>query len=481
MFRQLLLLSGLGAAICQPIQDDGLVAHVNDTKVSYPGQYLKPRVLVLTDISPATHEPDDMESMVHLLASADLFEIEGLIATTGWSIDYPDPLHPGLISDVIDRYRSDLPKLMKRSEQQAFEDDEVQQQIGYWPSPEYLENVIRVGLPGRGMRWVGDNNATNGSDWIIRTVDEEDDRPVWITIWGGGNTLAQAIWDVKRTRSQEELDIFLSKIRVYAITDQDNDGWDDMQSSAQLWIRKTFPDLFYISSEWGWIIYGTTIQSQYWNSTYTSQIQGKGALGKHYPTYRYTVEGDTPSWLYLWPGMNDPEDPSQSSFGGCFGRTLTRDNVTKPYTDYESEARDCTNATIQRIMPDQVNDFVSRLDWAAEGTGNRNPRVVLEGDHGYAPVIVSGKPSSVVFLDAKGTHDPDRDSLSYEWYQDCGATGCGAKVSISGQGKKRVGVTIPKDAKGKEIHIILRVTDDGAPALSSYRRAIIKAGGYSEL
>ncbi|KAF4456839.1 cellulose-binding [Fusarium albosuccineum] len=320
--------------------------------------------------------------MVHLLASADLFEIEGLIATTGWSIDYPDPLHPGLISDVIDKYRSDLPNLMKRSEQQAFEDDEVQQQIGYWPSPEYLESVIRVGLPGRGMRWVGDNNATSGSDWIIRTVDEEDDRPVWVTIWGGGNTLAQAIWDVKRTRSQEELDLFLSKIRVYAITDQDNDGWDDMQSSAQLWIRKTFPELFYISSEWGWIIYGTTIQGEYWNSTYTSEIQGKGALGKHYPTYRYTVEGDTPSWLYLWPGMNDPEDPSQSSFGGCFARTITRDNVTKPYTDYETEARDCTNATIQRIMPDQVNDFISRLDWAAEGTGNRNPRVVLEGDHG---------------------------------------------------------------------------------------------------
>ena len=46
---------------------------------------LKPRMIVLTDISPANHESDDMESMIRLLVHADLFEIEGLVATTGWS------------------------------------------------------------------------------------------------------------------------------------------------------------------------------------------------------------------------------------------------------------------------------------------------------------------------------------------------------------------------------------------------------------
>ena len=54
---------------------------------------LKPRIVVLTDIAPADVEPDDMESMVRLLAHADMFEIEGLVATGGWNIcggTYPE-------------------------------------------------------------------------------------------------------------------------------------------------------------------------------------------------------------------------------------------------------------------------------------------------------------------------------------------------------------------------------------------------------
>ena len=54
---------------------------------------LKPRIVVLTDIAPTDIEPDDMESMVRLLAHADLYEIEGLIATGGWNNcgrSYPD-------------------------------------------------------------------------------------------------------------------------------------------------------------------------------------------------------------------------------------------------------------------------------------------------------------------------------------------------------------------------------------------------------
>ena len=34
---------------------------------------LKPRIVVLTDIAPANIEPDDMESMIRLLAHADLY------------------------------------------------------------------------------------------------------------------------------------------------------------------------------------------------------------------------------------------------------------------------------------------------------------------------------------------------------------------------------------------------------------------------
>ena len=40
---------------------------------------LKPRVVILTDIGQPDLEPDDTESLVHLLCYADLLEIEGII------------------------------------------------------------------------------------------------------------------------------------------------------------------------------------------------------------------------------------------------------------------------------------------------------------------------------------------------------------------------------------------------------------------
>lgn len=43
------------------------------------GATLKPRLVVCTDIAPGNVEPDDMESMVHLMTYADMFEIEALI------------------------------------------------------------------------------------------------------------------------------------------------------------------------------------------------------------------------------------------------------------------------------------------------------------------------------------------------------------------------------------------------------------------
>ncbi|MNN76680.1 hypothetical protein D3C81_1930820 [compost metagenome] len=70
-------------------------------------------------------------------------------------------------------------------------------------------------------------------------MDREDPRPLWVLVWGGPNVLAQALWKVQTTRPVEELELFVSRLRVYTISDQDDSG---------PWIRKTFPALFYIAS-----------------------------------------------------------------------------------------------------------------------------------------------------------------------------------------------------------------------------------------
>ena len=154
----------------------------------------KPRLVVLTDISPDKVEPDDMESIIRLFVHADMFEIEALIHSTGWSASVAKESYYQLIHEAIDLYEEDLPNLRKRSEQEGHRHDAGKQEIGYWPSPQYLRERTMMGSKNRGQKFIGEDNSSPGSDLIIQLADEEDDRPIWITVWGGGNTLAQAVW-----------------------------------------------------------------------------------------------------------------------------------------------------------------------------------------------------------------------------------------------------------------------------------------------
>lgn len=187
---------------------------------------LKPRIVVLTDIAPTDLEPDDMESMVRLLVHADLYEIEGLIATGGWNScgrSYPDEWMENM-QKVINAYEEDLPNLMKRSGQKGFlpvEKEAGKQTLGYWPSAAYLRSRTAFGSRDLGVSKLGEENRSQGSQMIIDLVDEKDDRPLWVMVWGGANTLAQAIWTVRQERSETEVRKFLNKLCVYTITDQD--------------------------------------------------------------------------------------------------------------------------------------------------------------------------------------------------------------------------------------------------------------------
>ena len=219
---------------------------------------LKPRLVVCTDIAPADVEPDDMESMVRLMAYADLFEIEALITSVGWNCDPYPAEWAQYLQRVIEAYRKDVPKLMKRSNQQSFlsiEQENGQQSIGYWPSADYLKSRAVMGSVHGGIKVIGENNDSQGSNLLIRLADEDDPRPIYVAAWGGANTLAQAIWRVKQTRSAEELKRFVRKFRIYTITDQDMQYNMRMNRaySSHMWLRKDFSDdLLFIWDEGAW-------------------------------------------------------------------------------------------------------------------------------------------------------------------------------------------------------------------------------------
>lgn len=436
----------------------------------------KPRMLVLTDISPDDHEPDDMESMIRLLVHADQFEIEGLVATTGWSYSTASQESLGLLHKVINAYEQDLPNLMKRSGQTGFLEDESRQEIGYWPSPDYLRSRVMMGSRNRGVRWLGEDNTSPGSQAIIDVANADDARPLWVQAWGGANTLAQAIWSVQQDGSTTGVADFLDKLRVYTITDQDRSykGGTPFDISAHQWMRRQHDkDLLFIWDECAWKFQNGTGKSKW--GEYAKHIQGHGALGSMYPKYRYGVEGDTPAFLYLTPnGLNDPEQPEHGSWGGYFVVGVGPDGVTNAYTNHQQPAYGHCRDHAKHFYDATFNNFAARMDWAHQGAGNRNPVVSINGDQSTRITTVTPAAGTPVTLDASHSHDPDDDDLEYVWWVIPGPGTYDGNIAISGAQSPTATVKTPEDSAGNAFHVICEVTDAGVPPLTCYRRIIFE-------
>jgi hypothetical protein len=443
---------------------------------------LKPRLVVLTDIAPGDREPDDQESLVRLLVYADRFEIEGLIAGSGWNNSghaYP-VVWLDILKATIDAYEKDLPNLIKRSGQTnllSVDAESQRQELGYWPSPAYLRSRTMLGSLKLGFKQIGETNHSAGSDFLFRLADEDDARPIYVAVWGGANTFAQAVWRGQQERTPEQLKTFLRKFRVYTITDQDKD-WGakvPFEISSHQWLRHEFErDLMFIWDESAWL-YHCDAGKNGW-SRYETEIQQRGHLGKLYPKYKYGVEGDTPSFLYVLPnGLNQPEEPGAGGWGGFFARGIGADKLTAAYVNQPGAPASSVSRKYETYFyPATFNDFSARLSWAERGAGNRNPMVVINGDQGLAKVLVSAAPGRSVMLDALATSDPDGDKLAFKWWILPEAGSYQSAVTLSNPNSNRITVQVPPDAAGKSFHIICEVTDNGTPNLTSYRRVIFE-------
>ena len=261
----------------------------------------KSRVIILTDVE---NEPDDTESLVRLLLYSNVLDLKGIIATT--SVHMKKEVHPELVQKIIQAYGKVQDNLLKH-------------EPGF-PEADLLIQIVKQGLPVYGMGGVGKGKDLPGSDWIIKILDEIDARPLWICIWGGPNTLAQALYKIRKTRSEEEATRMIKKLRVYTISDQDDSG---------IWIRKNFPTCFILSVRVAMEVqHGllSTLRSQGINNETISNKwmaqnvqQSHGPLGAAYPDVAYGMEGDTPSFLTLIPnGLNKPEHPDWGGWGGRY-------------------------------------------------------------------------------------------------------------------------------------------------------------------
>ena len=97
--------------------------------------------------------------------------------------------------EEIAEYEKDYPNLLKHSPD--------------YPTPNYLRSIVKIGNIG----CVSDMSyASEGSNLIKDRILDDDDRPLYIQVWGGTNTIARALKDI-----QDEY--------------QDQPGWNQLHES----------------------------------------------------------------------------------------------------------------------------------------------------------------------------------------------------------------------------------------------------------
>ncbi|KAI9043191.1 uncharacterized protein KD926_004374 [Aspergillus affinis] len=398
--------------LCKAVNRSSLVSYLD-----------KPRVFILSYIST---EPDDQESLTRYLLYSNQFQTEGLVAST--STWLRDETHPEDMLQVINAYGNVTQNLNQHAPPDA-----------QYRSGDYFRSILRSGPK--------------------------------VLAWGGTNVLAQVVYKINQNFSPSEAATLRSRLRVYAISDQDDTG---------AWIRRNYPDIFYISSTHGWNHYGLATWIAISGETYYGVDEGgpNGSTVTHqwlrdniqicpygsvaYPSFKYIMEGDTPTFLYLIQnGLGDPENPGYGSWGGRYTKV-------DPSTEWS--------------LPANVSK------------ANHHPVVSVNGSTELSPFKVTAMVGSPIRFDTTGTYDPDGDELSYNWFQyqepgsdDWNVAGqvpaLNLTVSDNGQRVQMNILSSSDSCNGKGdspsgcwlLHLILEVKDNGANPLTTYRRVLIQA------
>ena len=419
----------------------------------------KPRAIVTTD-----GEIDDRCSMNRFLLYANEWDIQGLIYCSSkyhWKGDAKHERNTWhgetWMSEMIDDYASVYPSLKRHDP-------------GY-PSPEHLKSRLYVG----NIAYVGEmEEATPGSDRIVEVLLDSDPSPVWLQAWGGSNTIARALKTIEK-KFPERMAEVSKKARIFLIASQDN-TWKE-------YILKRWPDALLIKSSdftaiaYGWRKIMSREQQKFFDEDWMMEniLVDHGPLCAGYeakPNRSFRSEGDSPAFMHmLQAALGSMEHPT---FGGWGGRFTWSKTYWKSALDDGKRYK-----SILRWAPAFQNDWAARADWCVkpyEGC-NHNPVAVCNGDSTQRILNVAVDPGTDVRLNATGSHDPDGDALAYRWwvYKEPGTYW--ETAPIQGETRPEAVVTVPTNASGRTIHIVLEITDSGNPPLTSYRRIILEVGG----
>lgn len=246
----------------------------------------RPRVVVLTDLNNTGGDPDDMQSLLHLLWYADQLDIVGIV---------PDAWGGGGVEQTR--------KLVS-----AYEADYFARNWGSLNYPTPATMLSRI--------------ATNSGEAVamINREAAASNEPLYVLIWGGLQTLNLALNQRPDLASRLRVLTIASNVKYEGGCAERN--WNSTGRDA-VFNDSRFSNLWWIESDWtynGMFIGSEPRQMLNTLSGYGSMGSQMAAVVAGSPGLQYFRAGDTPTVLYLIDPSNQLTNPAQGSWAGAFTR-----------------------------------------------------------------------------------------------------------------------------------------------------------------
>jgi hypothetical protein len=406
----------------------------------------------------------------------------------------------------------------------AMVEDNLRLHADGWPTAAYLQSVVAAGQYRYGMSDVKAGHSSPGSRLIERALAKDDPRPLYVVVNAGANTLAQALVDYRATVKPEEFNRALNRLRVFENGSQDNAG---------AWITHQWPDIHWVRSNYQTYAYGGPSrdggkdnQGDYaelgphtWGDyEYSGLGQHQWALqhvkGNHGPLagkwpirqfprggVSFIEGGGSIPWLALVnKGLYDMDHPWWGGWGGRYTREKqenywskhasirTDEENSAPFYVYGEESETWINPEDGTVWEDSLyapvwrwrramfNNQAARADWGIKSfdEANHHPVAAIGGDASNTILRMTPAAGETLEFDASASTDPDGDDIAFSWWIYHEAGTYETALNLESASASKITFPVPKDASGRQIHLVLEIVDNSEIfPLYDYRRIVL--------
>lgn len=479
---------------------DNLAIKVDKSKQS--------RILITTDL-----EMDDMNGLILGLMYSDQYDIAGIVWTSGMyhfsgdggkhtlgqitpnykcnaqhcehrvksAADLTEyrPVDPTWLDRILDYYESDYQLMSKNNPN--------------FPSPSHLRSITKVG----NIEFEGDyRNETEGSNFIMNCIMDDDMRPLYIQHWGGINSTVRALYSIyEKYHNTPEWGTVLkkvtSKVRI------GGNGEDNCRVDSK--IDQMFPGLVNGGYTFAFFNYGSFFSASY-NSPRRAADELQPYLHADYILDAYKnghgkLTGEI--WLmgegralYGEPiiynyGLITYMDWAKSAELG-WGPESIKDFKRADFKPFDWSICQFGTASFINIgLREELNnrnnhytkimwdELAARADWAINEPKDCNHAPIVKADK----LDFSAKPGETVTFKGTAT-DPDKNKLKSKWWVPAFTctykNGKAEGLKVSTETGWNTQFVIPEDAKsGDKFVVNLEVQDVAIRPMTRFAQYVV--------